>query len=132
MRMPAGTNTVFFVKNSAIPKERVVTYAQLFAIFCPHKSEVYSVRCTVGVEKLDLPSITTTNCASLTTSKILINSNLSTPNAIFLTLDIKEFYYYTYIARFEFMKLALDIPLPKIVDQYNLNGLACPASLVYL
>ena len=30
------------------------------------------------------------------------------------------------------MKLALDILLPKIVDQYNFSGLACPSVWVYL
>ena len=34
------------------------------------------------------------------------------------------------MARFEYMKLALDILPPKIINQYNLSGLACPVSWV--
>ena len=99
-RMPAGTNTLFFVSKSGILRGRVVTYAQIVASLCPHNSKVHRVRYTGGSDKLNFPSITTTNYASLNTSKILINSNLSTPNARFLTLDIKDFYYNTPMTRF--------------------------------
>ena len=124
--MPSSTNTVFFMTKSSIPKEHVVTYAQLVTTLCPHKSEVHRVHCTIGGGKLDFPGITTTNYASLTTSKISINSTLSTPNQHLLSLDIKDFYYNTPMARLKYLKLALDIHLPKIFDQYNLRGLACP------
>ena len=131
-RMPANMNILFSVPKSVIPMGHIVTYARLVATLFPHKSEVHRVRCTVGGDKLDSPGITTTNCASLTTSKILINITLSTPNARFLTLDIKDFYYNTHMARFEYMTLALDILTPEIFDQYNLRGLACPAGWLYL
>ena len=36
-----------------------------------------------------------------------LNSTISTPGARFMTLDIKDFYYDTAMARYKYMKLAL-------------------------
>ena len=40
-----------------------------------------------------------------------------------MTLDIKNFYYGTAMARYEYMKLALACIPDKIIDQYNLRAL---------
>ena len=56
------------------------------------KAKVKRVRVTVGGYRLDLPGATTTHCASLTTTKCLLNRTISTPGDRFMTLDIKDFY----------------------------------------
>ena len=91
MRMPIGTNTVFFIRKCDVQEGRTVTYSRLVSIICPQKTETHRVCVTVSGEKLDFPGITTTNCASLTTTKRLLISVVSTPDARFLTLDIKNF-----------------------------------------
>ena len=68
-RMPTGTNTVFSIPRSAIPAGRTVTYSQLVASIRSHKTETHSVHVTVGRNRLNFPGDTTTNCASLTTTK---------------------------------------------------------------
>ena len=73
----------------------------------PTKAEVNRVHVTVGGHLLDFHGATTTHCASLTTTKCLLNSTISTPGARFMTLDIKYFYYGTAMARYEYMKLTL-------------------------
>ena len=73
----------------------------------PTKAKVNPVRVTVGGDRLDLPGATTTHCASLTTKKCLIKSTISTPGTRFMTLDIKDFYHGTAMARYKYMKLAL-------------------------
>ena len=67
-----------------------MTYASLVASMRSHKTETHRVRVTVGCEKLNFCGITTTNCASLTTKKCLLNSVVLTPDARFMTLDIKK------------------------------------------
>ena len=79
--MTTGTNTLFFIPCSAIPSGRTFTYSRLVASIRPHKTETHRVRVTVGVNRLDFPGDTTTNCASLTTAKFLLNSTISTPGA---------------------------------------------------
>ena len=41
-----------------------------------------------------------------------------------MTLDIKNFYYGTAMAHYEYMKLALACIPVKIIDQYNLRALS--------
>ena len=41
-----------------------------------------------------------------------------------MTLDVKDFYYGTAIARYEYMKLALACIPDKIINQYNLRSLS--------
>ena len=87
-RMPTGTNMVSFIPRSAIPAGHTVTYSQLVASIRSHKKETHCVCVTVGGNRLDFPGDTTTNCASLTTTKCLLNSTISTSRVCFLTLDI--------------------------------------------
>eukprot|EP00804_Cyclotella_cryptica_P023921 CCRYP_010052-RD/>CCRYP_010052-RD protein AED:0.22 eAED:0.18 QI:0/-1/0/1/-1/0/1/0/482 len=58
------------------------------------------------------------------TVKILLNSVISTLNAKFMTIDIKDFYLNTPMARPEYMRLKLaDIPAA-IIDLYKLRDIA--------
>ena len=106
--MPRGTNTIFYVPNSSIPTDHKVAYACMVATIRPHKTEVNRVRVTISGDILDYPGATTTNCARLTTTKCFLNIVISTPDACFMTLDIKDFSYGTSMSRYEYMKLALD------------------------
>jgi hypothetical protein len=123
-RMPTGTNTIFFIPRSSVPVGRKVTYGRLVSTIRPTKDETHRVRVTVGGDRLDFPGITTTQCASLTTTKCLLNSTLSTPGARFMVLDIKNFYYGTPMDRFEYMKLPLALIPDEIITQYDLNSIA--------
>ena len=56
------------------------------------------------------------------TLKLLLNSIVSTPNAKYISIDIKDFYLNTPIPRYEYMKLKLsDLP-DNVILQYNLMG----------
>ena len=78
----------------------------------------------MGRDRLDFPGATTTHCASLTMTKCLLNSTISTPGALFVTLDINYFYYGAAMAHYKYMKLALACIPDKIIDQYNLRSLS--------
>ena len=123
--MPTSANTVFFVSKASIPYDRRVTYSRMVATIRPTKAEVNRVCVAVGGNRLDFLGATTTHCARLTTTKFLLNSTISTPDACFMTLDIKDFYYGTAMARYEYMKLVLACIPDKIVDQYDLCALSC-------
>ena len=119
-RISTGTNTVFFIPRSAIPAGRTVTYSQLVASIRPNKTKTHRIRVTVGGNRLDFPCDTTTNYASLTTTKCILNRKISTPGARFITIDIKNFYYNTPMGRYEYMKISLAILPEEIIAQYNL------------
>ena len=76
-----------------------------------HTRKNHRVCVTVGGDRLEYVGPTSTQTASLNTTKCLINSTLSTRGAKFMTADIDRYYYGTPLETFEYMRMALiDIP----------------------
>ena len=90
-----GTDTVQFLTHQeilAIPKDRTVTYARIVVDYRPQKDDPNRVRITVGGNLIDYPGELTTRTADLTTTKLMWNSVISTPEAKYMCADIKSFY----------------------------------------
>ena len=121
--MPEGTNTIKFIPWSAIPPDRMPTYGRIVVSVRPQKTEPNRTRLTVGGNLINYPHDVSTPTADITTAKILFNSVLSTPNAKFMTADIKDFYLNTEMDRFEYMKLPSTLIPDEIMKQYNLTEL---------
>jgi hypothetical protein len=112
-----------FIPISDLPSDRKATYLRIVADYKPHKAEPNRIRFTVGGNRIDYPGKVSTPTADLATVKILLNSVLSTPNARFMTIDIKDFYLNTPMDRYEYMRIPVkDIP-PAIMEHYNLRPL---------
>jgi hypothetical protein len=119
-----GTNTIFFIPAvTAIPRGRKATYLRVVSAMRPEKVNPYRVCWTVGGDKFEYPFNVSTKTADLTTTKILINSVVSTPNAKFLTVDLKDFYLGTPMARYKYMHVPIWMLPDAIIDQYNLHPL---------
>jgi hypothetical protein len=73
----------------------------------PHKKEKERVPLTFGGDRLDYAGDVATLTAYITTFKILINSTLSTKDAVMMMMDIKNYYLGTPLPRFEYMKMQL-------------------------
>jgi hypothetical protein len=97
-----------------------VTYGRIVVSVCPQKAEVKQTRLTVGGNLIDYPGDISTKTAGLITAKVLFNSVISTPNAKFMGIDLKNFYLNTPLDRYEYMKMPIVLIPPKIIDQYNL------------
>ena len=104
-----GTNTIFFIRKEDLPKTRTPTYASIVVSIRPEKTETHRARLTVGGNLIHYPGDVSTDNADLTTEKLLFNSVLSTPNATFLGIDIKNFYLNTPMPRFEYIKLPISL-----------------------
>jgi hypothetical protein len=115
-----GTNTIFFIGHDAVPKDRKVTYGRIVVSIRPQKTEVERTRLTVGGNLIDYPGEVSTRTAGLTTAKILFNSVLSTKDAKFMGIDLKNFYLNTPMERYEYMRLPIAIIPDEIIQQYNL------------
>eukprot|EP00804_Cyclotella_cryptica_P000163 CCRYP_017463-RA/>CCRYP_017463-RA protein AED:0.42 eAED:0.49 QI:0/-1/0/1/-1/0/1/0/288 len=108
-----GTNTIVFIAYNEIPPQRRkdVTYGRIVANYGPEKEDPYLIRLTVGGNKITYPGDCGTPTADMLTTKILLNSVISTKGARFMTIDIKDFYLNTPMVRPEYMRLKLsDIP----------------------
>ena len=129
--MPTGTDTIRFIKRSEAPADRSITYLRIVSTDRPQKTEVRRVRFTVGGDKVDCPFDVSTKTAALSTVKMLLNSVLSTDNAKFMTVDIKDFYLNTPMNRWcECVRIPIDVIPEDIIQQCNLraiviNGCVC-------
>ncbi len=85
----------------------------------------------MGGDRVHYPGNAGTPTADLLTIKILINSIISTAGAKFMTVDIKDFYMNTLMARYKNMQLHIaDMP-EDVIEHYNLRDKATPNSYVY-
>jgi hypothetical protein len=90
-----GTNSVFVMsqdKISCIPKGQTITYARIVVDFRPQKMDPHHNRITAGGNLIKYLGKLLTRTANLTTSKLMWNSVLSTKDAWYMCLDIKNFY----------------------------------------
>jgi hypothetical protein len=100
-----------------------VTYGSFLVDIKDHKEEKERTRLTIGGDKIEYPGDKSTRTAGLTTAKILINSIISTSNAKFLIIDIKNFYLSTPLGRFEYMVINLASLPEETIKKYNLKKL---------
>ena len=76
---------------------------------------------TAGGDRINYPDDVSTPTGNIITTKVLINSTISTLDAKFMTIDVENFYLNTPMKRFEYIHIKLsDIP-KEIVKQYKLN-----------
>ena len=129
-----GTNTMFFINKSEVPADcwRDITYGRVVVNYRPEKDDPYRTRLTVGGDRVNYPGDCGTPTVNLLTVKLLLNSVVSTLNAKFMTIDIKDFYLNTPMSRFEYMRLKLsDLPA-EFVKQYNLTAKVTADGYVYV
>ena len=88
--------------------------------YCPEKGDPYCTHLTVGGNLIVYPGDCGNPTVDLLTVKLLLNSVISTPDARFITINIKDFYLNIPMDRFDYMKLKLsDLP-EDFVKLYNL------------
>ncbi len=107
-------------------------YGQICCNFCLQKKEQNYTCLTVGGNQINYPNYKAMPTANLTTAKLLINSTIRMPGAIFLGNDLGNFYLNTPLSDYEYMRLCLDIIPEKIVLAYNLCNIAEPDGWVYI
>jgi hypothetical protein len=118
-----GTNTCHWIRRSQVPKGKKVTYARTVVAIRTENAEQKRVRITVGGDRLDYPGETSTDIASLDTTKILINSVLSTPGARMGAIDISNFYIHNDLKEYQYMRFHISMIPQEIIDEYNLQDI---------
>ena len=88
-----GTDTIFFISKHDVPSDRRkdITYGKFVCEYKPNKAEKERTRFTVGGDKINYPGDCGTPTGDLTLVKIHLNSVISTKNAQYMTVDIKNF-----------------------------------------
>ena len=84
-----------------------------------------------GGDRVHYPGDARTPTVDLITVKLLINSIISTTGAKFMTMDIKDFYLNTPMARYEYMRLKLSDMPDDVIEHYNLQAITTANGFVY-
>ena len=116
-----GTNTIYFISCSAVPRQCPVTYGHIVVDYHPQKQELNHTSLTVGGNGTNYPCEVATPTADLTMATLLFNSTIATPGAKFFGVDVKNFYLNTPLDHFEYMRLPLDLIPAEIISQCNLH-----------
>jgi hypothetical protein len=123
-----GTDTTNFIEYNKVPidQRKDVTYGNIQVDYRPQKAEENRTGLTVGGNLIDFPSDVSTPTVDMATTKMVINSTISTPKTKYMCGDIKKFYLGTPMERKEYMRLPIAIVPQEIINEYNL------AHLVYI
>jgi hypothetical protein len=129
-----GTNTMFFIHRTEVPKDRQsdITYGRIMVALRPQKTEPARTRLTVGGNLIAYPGEVATPTSDLTTAKLFFNSVVSTPGAVFVVMDVKNFHLNTPMECPEFMHLPLKLIPTEIIDKYKLREKADDKGWVYV
>ena len=76
----------------------------------------------MGGNLINYPGDCGTPTANLLTVKVLFNSIISTPNARFMSIDIKDFYLKTPMARYEYFHMTLELFPEDVIQEYDLQN----------
>lgn len=120
----AGTKTIFFIAFEDLPPGCKPTYPRIVVADKPHKANPIRVRITVGGNLIFYPDAVSTKPSDLVTVKTLINSTISTDDALWMSIDISDFYLNTPMVRYEYMKVLLKSIPADVIEHYNLEALA--------
>jgi hypothetical protein len=101
-----------------------VTYAHKVVDFCLQKMDPHHIGITAGGNLIKYPGELLTRTANLTTFKLTWNSVLSTKDAQYMYLDIKNFYLSAPLDRYKYMKMPLALFPEWIQMQYDTDKLA--------
>jgi hypothetical protein len=124
-RLATTTETIKFVVWRDIPKDRLsdITYARICCNERPEKTDPDRTRITMGGNLVNYLGDCGTPTADLLTVKILLNRVISTAQAKFMTIDIKDFYLMTPMERKEYFRIKMDLFPEDVMDEYNLRSL---------
>ncbi len=77
----------------------------------------------MGGNLVNYPKDCGTPTADIITVKLLLNIIISTNNAKFMTIDLKDFYLMTLMTRYEYFRMKLDLFPNNIIKEYKLQDI---------
>jgi hypothetical protein len=129
-----GTNTIIFIKRGKIPANHHcdATYVHVCVNYRPEKEDPNHTQLTVGGNLIHVLGNVSMPTIVMVTVKLHLISVISTKGAHYCTINLKDFYLNTPMARPKYMHMKLkDIP-PKFFKIYDLKKIAAPDGTIYV
>ncbi len=123
-QLATTTETIFFISKTDISQDRKgdKTYGRIVCVYREGKKDKYRTRITIGGNLINFPGDCGTPTADLLIVKLLFNSIISTPNAKFMSIDIKDFYLCIQMKRYEYFRMKLELFPEDIIQEYDLRN----------
>ncbi len=123
-RLAITTKTISFLTKQEIPQvqQKDITYNRIVCTYHIEKKNLYCTRITMGGNLVNYPDDCGTPTADLMMVKLMLNSIISTPNAKFMTIDLKDFYLLTPMSRYEYFKMKLELFPQDVINEYSLQN----------
>ena len=123
-QLAIATKTIAFLTKQQTPRERRndITYGRIVCAYHTEKNDPYRTRITMGGNLINYPGDCETPTADLLTVKLMFNSIISTPNAKFMMINIKDFYLMTPMDCFEYFRVKLELFPQDIIKEYGLRN----------
>ena len=120
------TKTIAFMEKQQIAQARCkdITYGWIICVYCSEKKDPYRTRIMMGRNLVNYPDGCGTLTADLLTVKLMFNSIISTPNAKFMTINIKDFYLMTPMDWYKYFRIKLELFPQDIINEYGLRDKA--------
>ena len=119
-----GTNAMFVMTHDeiehALRRGQKFTYTNPVVDYRPQKEHPNRIRITAGGNLISCDSELSVRTADINTAKLHWNSVVSTNDAEYMCLDIKNFYLTAALEYFEYMRIPLALFPSWIIQQYNL------------
>jgi hypothetical protein len=111
------------MEEQQIPQARCkdITYGQIVHVYHSEKKDSYRTCIMMGRNLVNYPNDCGTPITDLLTIKLMFKSIISTPNAKFITIDIKDFYLTTPMERYKYFRVILELFPQDIINEYGLR-----------
>jgi hypothetical protein len=119
------TKTIFFRRKSKIPPKQCknITYGRIVCVYPYEKKDPYRTCITMGGNLVNYPDDCGTPTADIITIKILLNSIISTDNAQFMMINLKDVFLMMPMMRYEYFCIKLDLFPDNIIKEYKLRAI---------
>ncbi len=118
-----GTNAMFPMKPDEVnhtPAARLAMYANIIINYQPQKDNPYQICITAGGNLINYPGELMLRTADIMTSKLHWTSVLSTQQAKYMCIDLKNFYLSAPLDQYEYMRIPISMFPAWRVAQYDL------------
>jgi hypothetical protein len=103
-------------------QQKDITYGCIVCTYPSEKKDPYRTRITMQGNLVNYRNDCGTPTADLLMAKIMLNSVISTPNAKFMTIDLKDFYLLTPMSQYKYIRMKLELFPQDVINEYNLQN----------
>lgn len=131
IRVSPGHDTIQPIRKNQVTHNKKVTYARFCYDHIPQNDEQYKCRMTAGGEQLDYDGEKAVEISGMETTKILINSTISTKGARNLAGDIVNMYTNSMPETLKLMQINIRDITQEVIDKYHFMQIIKPNGFVY-